>query len=189
MMEVLGRMRNELPDDLHYHSVEHTLDVLDAAVRIADLEGVTDREKELLKAAALLHDSGFVLGYQEHEQLGCVLARQILPNFGYPLGDVDQVCALIMATKVPQQPSDLLEEIICDADLDYLGRQDFMKIGGRLFKEFSSRGVVKDAEDWHCLQIRFLENHRYFTRTNQSEREAAKREHLAQLKRQELNCD
>ena len=186
---IIDRLDKELPEDLYYHSIEHTLDVLDSALRIGTSEKISEKQTVLLRAAVMLHDFGFVSGYANHEELGCDLAVGILPQFGYTEEDAKTICGLIMATKVPQAPNDHLQQIICDADLDYLGREDFYPIGNRLFREFASRGIVKDEDDWNCLQIRFLSNHRYFTETNLRDREEIKLGHLQQLKDLNLACD
>ena len=52
----LNRLSHELSDQLHYHSVYHTLDVLDAVTRLADMENVNGHDQVLLKTGALFHD-------------------------------------------------------------------------------------------------------------------------------------
>lgn len=86
-----------------------------------------------------------------------------------------------MATKIPQQPHNLLEQIICDADLDYLGRDDFYKIGETLRKEFLHYSIVNSDEEWETLQIKFLQNHHYHTISSQQLREPIKHQYLLQL--------
>jgi len=83
-----------------------------------------------------------------------------------------------MATKLPQSPHNHLEEIICDADLDYLGRDDFFAISDRLYEEFLSEGKVQNYDDWNKKQIAFFENHRYFTPTSQTFRNEKKHSNL-----------
>jgi uncharacterized protein len=75
-----------------------------------------------------------------------------------------------------------LEEILADADLDYLGRDDFFIIGETLYREFKTLGIVNNEEEWNQLQVRFLENHHYFTKTSVNLRQAKKEEHLKQVK-------
>ena len=89
---------------------------------------------------------------------------------------------MIRATKIPQQPQNKLEEIIADADLDYLGRDDFFTIGDQLFNELKVRNVVNQESDWDQIQIKFLENHRYFTHTAQTSRGEQKEKHLQIIK-------
>jgi hypothetical protein len=103
-------------------------------------------------------------------------------HIGFTLPEIEIICGMIRATKIPQQPQNKLEEIIADADLDYLGRDDFFTIGGQLFNELKARNVVKDESVWDQIQIKFLENHRYFTVTAQTLRAEQKEKHLQIIK-------
>jgi uncharacterized protein len=160
---ITGKLQRELPANLYYHSFDHVMDVLQAATMYASLEGVNDQDLVLLKTAVLFHDAGFTIQGKDHEEIGCRIARETLPRFGYSDADIERICGMIMATRIPQSPSSLLEEIICDADLDYLGRDDFYRIGDTLFRELQVGGVLKDERDWNRLQVKFLESHHYFT--------------------------
>lgn len=181
---MLAKLLEELPQHLSYHSVSHVNDVLEAAERIATSEHVEDEELILLKTAAVFHDSGFLHGAQEHERKSCEIAKTYLPDYGYKEAQIEKICGMIMATKIPQTPHNLLEEILADADLDYLGRDDFFTIGNRLYDELSMFGIVNTADDWNNLQIRFLENHHYFTKTAIATRKEQKDKHLAYLKKE-----
>ncbi len=176
---ILARLRSGLPPHRSYHSCEHTLDVYRTAITIASAEGVGGEDLDLLKTAALFHDSGFLVQDQEHEQGSCMIAREALPGFGYSDNQVDRICVMIMATKIPQDPMNELSRILCDADLDYLGRPDFFRIGATLFDEFKHYGVLNTEREWNELQVRFLEKHHYFTRRSKLVREPVKRKHLA----------
>jgi predicted metal-dependent HD superfamily phosphohydrolase len=179
---ILSKLRHGLPRERTYHNFSHTLDVYRSAVALAmqnDIEGV---ELDLLRTAALYHDSGFLKDDHEHEEAGCQLAREALPQFGYTPELIDRVCGLIMATKIPQRPGDLLGQILCDADLDYLGRSDFFRIGTTLYWEFRHYGIVKNERDWNELQVRFMTSHVYFTATSRAEREPLKQRHLQKVK-------
>ncbi len=185
----MGRLQTELNPCLTYHSARHTLDVLASTKRLGISENVNEEEMDLLMLAALLHDSGFLISMDEHEAHGCVLAREILPGYGFTQDTIDETCRLIMATKLPQTPENLLEQIICDADLDYLGREDFFTLGEGLFREFLSRSIIRDFCDWDNLQIKFLSNHRFFTQSSKTLREPVKLKHLAQIKERQKACN
>jgi uncharacterized protein len=144
---------------------------------------VSERDTLLVLTAALLHDIGFLRHYRDHELHSCNFAKEILPNYGYRGGAIKKICNLIKATKIPQSPKNLLERILCDADLDYLGRTDFYDIGQTLFKEMKLLKMIDTEDDWNKLQISFLEKHTYFTETNLQERTALKEKHLYQLRR------
>ena len=179
---ILNKLEDELPMHLSYHSVAHIQDVYDASEQIARREGVTGEDLQLLLTAALFHDSGFLYGPREHETVSCKIAREYLPEFDYTEEQIERICGMIRATEIPQNPHNLLEEIICDADLDYLGRDDFFTIGDRLFAEMSITGNIKTEKDWNTLQARFLESHHYFTKTSIALRKAKKESHLQLVK-------
>ena len=179
---ILKRLRDELPSTRTYHSLEHTLDVYASVIDIAEKEGVTGEGLALLKVAALYHDCGFVMQDKEHENAGCVILREQLPRFGFTTRQLDLVCEMVQATRIPQSPRNKLARILCDADLDYLGRGDFFSIGNKLFAEMKVYGVLHTEREWNELQVRFLERHQYFTVTNKHLREPVKQAHLTKVR-------
>ena len=179
---IIGKLSKELPRHLSYHSVDHIKDVYNAAEQLGQQEGITANDMKLLLTAAWYHDSGFLKGAKGHEEESCRIARQALPGYGYSQTDIDKICGMIMATKIPQSPQNHLEQILADADLDYLGRDDFFTIGDKLYNELSVFGFINTEAEWHQLQVRFLENHHYFTRSALSLRQAKKEAHLQQVK-------
>lgn len=184
---ILNKLRKELPGHLSYHSIGHVEDVLQAATNLALEERVNEHDLLLLQTAALFHDSGFLFGAAEHERKSCELAQEFLPQFGYNNEEIAKICGMIMATKIPQMPTNLLEQILADADLDYLGRDDFFTIGNGLYEELAMFGIINNKDDWNKLQIRFLENHHYFTETAIRLRKAKKDEYLNLIKAQLAN--
>jgi uncharacterized membrane-anchored protein YitT (DUF2179 family)/predicted metal-dependent HD superfamily phosphohydrolase len=178
---ILARLRNELPAQFHYHNIDHTLDVYRSAEAIAKQEKISAEDTKLLLVAALYHDCGYLQQINEHELASCNITREALPQFGYADADIEKICKLIMATQLPQQPTTLSEEIICDADLDYLGRNDFITTGNKLYLEMQALGSIKNAEGWNKMQINFLQSHHYFTATSLKNREPKKQENLRDL--------
>ena len=176
------RMRKELPKHLSYHSMAHIKDVFDSARRIAKIEGIKGDDLKLLLIAAMYHDCGFVIQSKDHEKISCDIAKENLPGFGFTPEQVKAICGMIMATQVPQKPKNHLEQILCDADLDYLGRDDFFEIGNRLFHELQVYGIINTEDEWNRLQIRFLEQHHFFTETAIATRKPQKDMYLALLK-------
>ena len=179
---ILSRLENELDPRLGYHNITHTLDVLEQAEVLAKQENVTDKhDLLLLKTAAVFHDSGFLFVYKGHEEKGCEIASDSLRNV-FSEEDIKKVRGMIMATKIPQSPKTLLEQIICDADLDYLGRDDFEPISQTLYKEFIIFKIIPEDIIWDHVQIKFFESHHYFTGTSISKRNEKKLKHLNILK-------
>lgn len=171
---ILDKLEKELPGFLYYHNIKHTVDVVTEVELIGWAEGCTDEEILLLKTAALFHDAGHTVSYDNHEMHGANLAREILPQYNYSTGQIERICSIIMATRLPPEPSDLLEEIICDSDLDYLGRSDFIPVSNTLFEELRAQNKMTDINEWNKLQVRFISGHQYFTKTARSLREVNK---------------
>jgi class 3 adenylate cyclase len=171
---ILDKLERELPAFLFYHNVKHTVDVVTEVELIGWAEGCTDEEILILKTAALFHDAGHTVSYDNHEMYGAGMAGELLPQYNYTPGQIEQICSLIMSTKLPPQPSNLLEEIICDSDLDYLGRSDFIPVSNTLFEELKAQNKMKELNEWNKLQVKFISGHQYFTNTARSLREVNK---------------
>lgn len=178
---VITKLRSELSPKLHYHSVDHTLDVVEAAERLAEMEKVNGHEKMLLKTGALFHDIGFCETYDGHEDVSIRIAEKILPGFGYTLSDINVITGLIKCTEIPQSPRNHLEEIMADADLDYLGRDDIFLTGQKLQYEWKLRGKISSLREWHEIQLKFIKAHHYFTVSAQKLREEGKQKNIEQL--------
>jgi adenylate cyclase len=171
---ILDKLEKELPDYLYYHNVKHTVDVVTEVELIGWGESCTDEDILLLKTAGLFHDAGHTIAYDNHEFYGTQLAKEILPHFNYSHEQIERICSLIMATRLPPRPTDLLENIMCDSDLDYLGRSDFIPVSNTLYEELRAQNKIGSLNDWNKLQVKFISGHQYFTKTARSLREVNK---------------
>jgi class 3 adenylate cyclase/HD superfamily phosphodiesterase len=178
---MLDWLTKNLPDNLYYHGVHHTKNVNRHAEFIALAEKVNTESLFLLKTAALFHDAGFATQYEHNEQIGADMAIEILPKFQYSQKQIDTIVSLILSTKVPQNPTTLLEKIVCDADLFYLGDDNFHDIADNLMSELTERERVKDRKEWDAIQIAFLKEHRYFTETARRLQRPGKQMHLNEI--------
>ena len=175
-------LKKKLSALLTYHNPEHTLDVTAQCLRIAAAEGITDKKTiEELHIASLYHDTGFIQVYTGHEEVSCALARQELPGFGVSNDSIENICSIIMATKVPQTPLNHIQQIICDADLDYLGRSDFFSTAEKLRQELTAYKMINSEKEWQELQVSFLKAHHYFTKTSRKERQPVQLQHLQEI--------
>jgi HD superfamily phosphodiesterase len=181
--KALAILKNQLPENLYYHSINHTLEVLAVCNEYIERRHIDDREAWLLRLGALLHDIGFTVSNVNHEESGCLIAEKLLTEYDFSQDDIEVVKGLIRATKIPQTPTSTLEEIICDSDLDYLGRENFYQISNLLFKELQAMGVLNDQHEWNLAQIKFLEAHTYHTDFAKKYRQPVKEKRIIELKK------
>lgn len=179
---LIKKLETSLPAYLTYHNAAHTLSVIEAAEHLALAENITGDELVLLKTAALFHDSGYLKHHIDHESLSCNLARKVLPDYGYSQHQIESICTMILATKMPHEPFDHMGEILCDADLYYLGTEHYSFYAEKLFQEFRKFGMVKTKMEWNLQQAEFLANHHFYTETAIREREPQKQEQLQRIK-------
>ncbi|MEJ7675573.1 MAG: HD domain-containing protein [Chitinophagaceae bacterium] len=179
---VISKLKKELPETLTYHNADHSLSVLIESTIIAKEEGISDENALLeLQIAALYHDTGLLFGHTGHEEKSCEIAKKDLPPFGVNKNQIQNICEIILATKMPQAPKNILQQIICDADLDYLGRNDFFVLSDKLRTEFRNYKIIRTDEEWESSRIAFLQSHAYFTTSSQKRRNPGKHLHLKQL--------
>jgi adenylate cyclase len=178
---ILDKLEKELPDYLYYHNVKHTVDIVTEVELIGWGEGCSDEEILLLKTAGLFHDVGHTVAYDNHEYHGTVIAREMLPKYNYTPEQIDMICSIIMSTKLPPKPTNLLENIICDSDLDYLGRSDFIPVSNTLYEELKAQNKIGSLNDWNKIQVKFISGHQYFTATARSLREVNKQQQIERI--------
>ena len=181
--KIIGILERQINGTLSYHNVNHTREVLSNVERIARDEGISDeRTLLLMKLAALFHDTGFIYVYKDHEEKSFEFAKAELKGYNISKEEMEIIGGMIMATKIPQNPKNHLEQVICDADLDYLGRDDFDAISNNLKKEVLLFGIAQTESEWEERQIHFIDAHRYFTESCRLGRDPKKLERLNLLK-------
>lgn len=171
---IFQKLEAELPAHLTYHNVQHTREVLKAASHISKEEKLTTEQTLLVKTAALFHDTGFIINHKNHEKFSCEIASEYLPSYGYTAQGIKAIQTMIMATKFLEVPKDHMSMVLCDADLYYLGGEDYQSKANNLYEEYLVHDIVKNNEDWIDRQIDFLNTHKFYTSTAIKEREAKK---------------
>ncbi len=168
-----------------FHDIQHTKNVV-GEVQLIGIEcGVSERELELLIMAAWFHDMGYSQGAEGHEERSCKFAVDFLSKHQVPEQDLDVITRCIMATKLPFKPKDLLEEIMCDADLSHLGKEIYWDRCGRLRQELlMTRSILMSEQEWLQFELDFLGNHDYFTDAATELYNKRKLKHIKQLRKQ-----
>ena len=180
--EVLGVLNSKLPENLYYHGIHHTIDALNVCDLYIEEEKIIEEDAYLLQVGVLMHDIGFAVSVENHEIRGVEMAVILMKKYNFEHVFIERVKELIMATQIPQNPINHLEEIICDVDLDYLGRSDFYTISEQLFRELVAYNYIGDKKAWNMVQIKFLETHKYHTDFAKKNRQPQKEKRIMELK-------
>jgi predicted metal-dependent HD superfamily phosphohydrolase len=150
--------------ELTYHDLKHTRSVVASATKIADHYQLSDEDFFTVITAAWFHDTGYFADKTDHETKSIELAGHFLKKLNVGEALIEKVTSCIRATKMPQKPSSLLEEILCDADLFHLGTDKFEDKSRELRKEIEAvKHIEIDKQQWRQKNIELLESHRYFT--------------------------
>jgi exopolyphosphatase/pppGpp-phosphohydrolase len=177
------KLRKELDQRLCFHDLAHTFDVHDAVLRFASLEHIPDQTRRLIEIAALYHDSGMTVDYSGHENYSIALVVETLPKFGFKEDEITEICKLIRVTTLPQKAVTLAEKIICDADLDSLGREDFFIQSFKLRLEWDHFDILHcSLFEWLSFELDFMENHNYYTDSARELRNARKLQNITDIK-------
>lgn len=163
---------------LGYHNFLHVKDIINAIQRLTKGENILPYETYLLETAAYLHDIIYEPGAKDNEEKSALVGRGILLALDYNPQEIQTVEQLILATKMPTNPKNKLEEIICDADVDNLGREDFFEKCNALREE----NKISDKLLWYAGTLKFLEKHKYYTETAKKLRQAGLEKNIMDLK-------
>jgi len=182
--DILNKLKSHLPEEVVYHDLSHTLNIEKAALRLANLEGLTNEETLLLQTAVLYHDSGYIVDNHDNEKFAIQFAKKNLPSFGYTEEQISEIVSIILCTKKDaNQPLNLLQQIMKDADHDYFGRADYYKVSLKLREELENYGLEMNDKDWILYQLKYLETkHEYYTETAKNIRLQSKNLRINELK-------
>lgn len=179
-------------DEVIYHDLRHTLEVVEAAHEIGKASGLDDNQLENVLIAAWFHDTGYFTGEINHEIKSKELAESYLRSQEIDEKKIAEIGGCIIATKIPQRPTNLMEMVLCDADLYHLSTADFFSKSELLREEFSrTRDSKIDDRDWLKINIKFLKKHTFFTDYAREKLFPLKKRNLKKLKkiRQELKLE
>lgn len=151
-------------ENICYHNIDHTLEVVEAVEYIGRESNISEREIEIVVVAAWFHDTGYYLGCENHEKASAEIAQEFLQKHKKDQEFIDAVKSCILSTKVPQAPESLLEKIICDADLYHLASDKFFEKSELLWREFSYTDQNMTPENWLNQSKQFVESHNYHTK-------------------------
>ena len=177
-------LKEEFPKDLVYHGLEHTWNVVNAAKEIGQNSDLTKDDLEIVELAAWFHDLGYKNSISDHEQYSAELAQDFLKSHNVEDEKIVKIMGCIMATKMPQSPKNILEQIVCDADLLHLSTDKYFEQSSRLKKEIENLSGKQYSEiDWMDSNKDFFKKHTYFTEYVNEKYAEQKKENLKKVKK------
>lgn len=181
--DIVHFLKCYLSKELSYHTISRTLKIDKIVEKYARILSIDERSIMILRTAVLYHDIGYVLQYRDNEQYAILLAKNKLPSYGYTEEDIQEIQSLIWVTSFKATPKNILQELIRDANSDYLGRIDYFVIANNLRNELRQHGEVKTDLEWIDFQLNFLEHvHRYHTDLVKDLREKGKQKRIEELR-------
>ena len=194
LMEVEAYVTNFITEQVHkdfaYHNIQHTLDVVAASEELGEACQLNEKEMELLLIAAWFHDIGYDKGPIGHEERSSFYAKEFLEKRNYSETEIKVVQDCILATKMPQNPNTLVENILCDADMSHLGKKIYWDRCGRIRQELTlTRNTTMSEQDWVDFELEFISNHKYKTAAAQAIYFNLKQKHIRQLAKQKTRLN
>ncbi len=170
--------------DLVYHDILHTTDVVKAAEKIGLGTNLNSEEMEILLISAWFHDTGYTIDREEHESASAEIASSYLNMNNYPPTKIEKVKSCILSTKLPQNPKNNVEQVLCDADLQHLARKNFIERSEWLkVEEEKVTGNLISEIDWFNNSLNFISNHNFFTHYAKEKYSERKRENIVKLQK------
>jgi predicted metal-dependent HD superfamily phosphohydrolase len=156
---------NKLPEGCTYHNLDHTFEVVETASLIGDHSGLDKKQMEKALLACWFHDTGITESYTNHEEASVKICRNFLKSLNYPEEDIKDISSAIIATRIPSVPANLIEQVVCDADLSHTGRKGFNAKSELLRKEWTNiLGRTYTDLEWIKNNIDFLSSVKFYTR-------------------------
>lgn len=167
-----------------YHNMTHTTEVVKAVIEISKAMNVSMKDIEYLQIAAWFHDIGYIDKCEGHEEISAEYARKFLEKHDFDAVKIEKITSLIKATQFPHNPKNELQEIICDADLQHLGTIKFEEKGNLLRMELAQKVNMSFTDDeWIEKNIKFFNQHKYFTSYAKSRFQTQKNINLLKLEK------
>lgn len=176
--------KDSMPAIYSFHNFEHTQQVVASSMLIAEKAGIDISDRLKLEIAAWLHDTGYNEGPEGHEERSSKIARNLLTSLDVDDPVIEEICKIILSTKMPQKPESFLEKIIDDADLSHLGNEHFWERNELFRKELENLGNIMNDEAWILFELAFIKSHSYHTLEAKSLFDANKNEYCNELIKQ-----
>lgn len=181
---VFGDLLSALPAYLHFHDLVHARKVYSQSFLLCRSEEIEQEDRLLVRTAAMMMFTGLTQTFSNFENRSAVICREVLPDFSYSEIQIDQICNLILATKLPFEPKNRLEGILIDTRMEYLGRPDYPEQIKKQFKELQEAGIKINGQQFKKQQLELLYEFRFFTTAASRLREVSGEEQMTLLEQE-----
>ncbi|MGI8951804.1 MAG: Pycsar system effector family protein [Chitinophagaceae bacterium] len=169
---------------LIFHNLQHTKNVVDKTKEIADNYNVSETEMLILNVAAWFHDTGYLFtNAAEHEEKSAELMKKFMVDNSSDNQLITDIEACILATKAPRNPTNLLQQIICDADTYHFGEKEFKNTNKQVREEHIQKEGPVDKKEWNESSLKMLEAHQFYTTYCQNLLEEQKKSNMKKLQK------
>jgi len=183
---VIRFLEEKLPESMVFHTIDHAKYVVEKSEIIGRKSGLTEDELNLVKLCAWFHDVGYAINPEEHEEESVKIASEFLKSQGVDDQVIKKITNCILATRIPQQPTDIMSQVLCDADLMHLTEDDYFERLDKMRKEWANLSGEKISKRrFHKMSKKFFQRHRYHTDFAKTELQPKKDKNL-QLIEQEI---
>ncbi len=161
---VVELFQNRLPEHYCFHNIQHTIEVVEMAAQIGQASGLDEGQMEIVAIAAWFHDTGYTEQYKGHEDISMRIAGDYLHHIGYPTDKIRRVQSCINATNIPHEPHNLMEQVLCDADVANIGTETFVaKTEALRHEQEISFDRHFSHDEWYRMSIKFCRQHQFHT--------------------------
>ena len=161
---VTNLLINDLPDWIEFHTIDHTRYVVEAATQIGKNSGLSDDDLTVVILGAWFHDTGYLKNPMSHEQVSATLAEEFLKNAGFASEKIARIKKAILSTSIPQNPQDLISQVLCDADLMHMSEPDYFERIEKMRSEMATHLDGKIGKrKFYNMSLKFFESHTYHT--------------------------
>jgi len=187
---VVWLLNEKLPSGCTYHNLNQTIEVADIASVISDHSGLDKKQKEKVLLACWFHDTGITVSYNNHEEASIRICTDFLKKNNYLLEDINDICSAILATRIPSSPANIIEKVVCDADLSHTGRKGFNAKSELLRLEWKNiLGREYSESEWINNNISFISSVKFYTDYAKENFEERRMKNLEKFRSKALNKD
>ncbi len=171
-------------EKFRFHNMNYIHRFLEQIRLLCRAEELDEEDTLICLTTGLVLYSGLSQNYENFENRSVVIARELLPSFHYNDKQIDLISHTLIGTKYPPEPRNILEKIVIDARMEYLGRPDLPSIIKEMYAEAKENGSKLDFSSWKEKQISVLQSFNFYTLASRRLREVQAPEQIMAIEKE-----